>query len=264
MTIVAGWIRTTAKGAQELIMASDSRLNGGGNLDSVPKLFLLPRSDCVLGFAGSTLLAYPLLTQISQSITFHAPLRDRVIDYVPLRTHIVKLINDLFSQYRTYDSDLQCPNTEFLLGGYSWFKKSFQLDKIRYIEKKKRFEHSNYTKAPDKVSYAFIGDWSQTFGRRLAKRIYAQSISGLQLEPFELIRDQLRNSGENDTIGGAPQIVSVSQHMNSNHTAVYWPTKASGTVFLGGRQMLPFENFDNWILDPDTLEKSHRHFGKVT
>ena len=245
-------------------MASDSRLNGGGNLDSVPKLFLLPRSDCVIGFAGTTLLAYPLLTQISQSINFHLPLRDRVIDYVPLRTHIVKLINELFSQYKTYHPDLKSPDNEFLLGGYSWFNKSFQIDKIRYVESKRRFEHTNFTKSPDKMSYAFIGDWSKSFGRMLASRVHKEGIQGLHLEPFELIRDQLRISGEHDTIGGAPQLISVSQHMNSHQTAVYWPDKASGAVFLGGRKMLPFENFDNWILDPDTLEKSHRHYGKGT
>jgi hypothetical protein len=81
------------------------------------------------------------------------------------------------------------------------------------------------------------------------------------MEPFEVVRDLIRTAAPEATIAGAPQLVSVSQHMNARHTAIYWPTKTTGNVFLGGRQIFDFEQIENWILDPDRLEKRHLFLG---
>src|SRR5690606_21734163 len=102
-------------------------------------------------------------------------------------------------------------------------------------------------------------DWSGRVESALNGRIRSEKISALHMEPFEVVRDLLRGAKATYTIGGAPQLVSVSQHMNSNYTGVYWPSKESGTVYLGGRPMLPFEHFENWVLDPDALTKHHKY-----
>lgn len=260
MTIVIGWTRKTKRGAEELLMVSDSRLNGGGNLDTVPKLFLLPRTDCVIGMSGNTLISYPLLTQLSQSINFYNPLRDRVIDYLPLRTHLVRVMNELFKDYDTYIDDLRKPDSCFLLGGYSWFKKEFCLDKIFFNRGRKKFDHRPAMVRGDGFKLQAIGDWSYTAESLLNSKIRSNKIKSLHMEPFEVVRDLLRSAKSHFTIGGAPQLVSVSQHMNSNYTGVYWPSKAAGSVFLGGREILPFESFENWVLDPDALSKHHKYY----
>jgi hypothetical protein len=59
MTLGMAWVRT--KGTTQLLVASDSRLSGGRYWDSNPKIILLPRSDCVMSFAGDTNDAYPLM-----------------------------------------------------------------------------------------------------------------------------------------------------------------------------------------------------------
>ncbi len=263
MTVVAGWVRTTKRGAQELVMVSDSRLTGGGaHIDSAPKLFLLPRTDCAIGFSGNTLVAYPLLTQISQSINFHDPLRDRAIDYLILRSHVIGLINELFHEYDKYAADIKLPDTEFLLGGYSWFKKRFSVDRIYFHKSKKKFEHVPCSLKSPKSSAAFIGDWGDEAKKRFRREIKNTRPKNLDMEPFKVVRDLLRDATDKDSIGGAPQIVSVSQHMNAKYTAVYWPNKTSNKVYLGGRQMRKFENFDTWILDPVDLTKHHLFYGK--
>lgn len=248
---------------------SDSRLNGGGILDTVPKLFLLPRSDVVVGFSGTTFIAYPLLTQLIQAVTFHYPLRDRVIDYVPFRTYLVRLINELFRGYNTYIEDFQKPDTAFLLGGYSWFNKQFYIDKIFFNAGVGRWEYratNISSSAFGKV--AFVGDWAVR-GRRqlnqlLRERFGKDALSEnggrrryFNMEPFEVVRDLVRSADAAATIGGALQLASVSQHMNTRHTAVYWPSRSSGGIFLGGRQIFDFERIENWIIDPDSLEKFH-------
>lgn len=260
MTIVVGWTRKTRKGAEELLMVSDSRLNGGGNLDTVPKLFLLPRTDCVIGMSGNTLISYPLLTQLSQSINFHHPLRDRVIDYIPLRTHLLKVMNELFKAYDTYDDDLKKPDSSFLLGGYSWFRKEFCLDRIFFNRGLKKFDHLSARSRGNGFKLQAIGDWAGKVESSLNQKIRSEKITALHMEPFETVRDLLRASRKSYTIGGAPQLVSVSQHMNSNYTGVYWPTRGSGNVYLGGRQVLPFESVENWVLDPDSLTKHHAYY----
>ena len=48
---------------------------------------------------------------------------------------------------------------------------------------------------------------------------------GFDMEPFEVLRDLVSASDTNDSIGGAPQLVKVYQHMNARAVGVYWPTK---------------------------------------
>jgi len=274
VTICAAWVRTTKKGAQELLFASDSRLHGAGYLDASPKVFTLPRSDSAICFAGDTYFAYPLIFQIAQSIRSHYPLKDRAIDYIPFRTHVIKLLNEMFASYETYAEELENPDTSFLLGGYSWFNKEFCIDKIDYRKGKKQFEHSPCTNGIGNYGKVmFVGDWAKTATHKLHEMLIDsyghESLSkhssvdrSFGYEPLAVIRDLLRNAGPNDTIGGAPQLVAISQHMNSRHTAVFWPSKEEGKIYLGGRPVFEFENIENWIIDPDSFESHHLKYSK--
>jgi hypothetical protein len=82
------------------------------------------------------------------------------------------------------------------------------------------------------------------------------------MEPFEVVRDMLRESKRKryEKIGGAPQLVRIDQHVSARAVGVYWPNRASGHVTLLGRPALGYENLDAWVLDPDTLIQYHRQF----
>ncbi|HFR0242879.1 TPA: hypothetical protein ACHTZ3_004104, partial [Escherichia coli] len=64
MTIAAAWVRTL-RNCKELIVVSDSRLNGGMKMDCGQKIITLPRSDAFICFAGDTSWAYPLMHQVA-------------------------------------------------------------------------------------------------------------------------------------------------------------------------------------------------------
>ena len=81
-----------------------------------------------------------------------------------------------------------------------------------------------------------------------------------EYEPFCVLRDMLRSADMSATIGGAPQIIRIGEHMNTRVMAVEWPAD-SERITLMGRELNDYENTDNWILHPDTLELKPRSFG---
>ena len=91
MTVIAAWVRQLGR-YQELMIASDSRLSGGRNIEYCPKIIPLPRSDCAICFAGSTDFAYPLMIQISLAVQSYRPSLTRAMDLRELRTHTVKIL----------------------------------------------------------------------------------------------------------------------------------------------------------------------------
>jgi hypothetical protein len=70
------------------------------------------------------------------------------------------------------------------------------------------------------------------------------------MEPFEVLRDMLR-SNRYSSIGGAPQLVKIYEHMNATPFGVYWPSKDSGEATMLGRPLLNYERPSWGILDPD-------------
>lgn len=75
----------------------------------------------------------------------------------------------------------------------------------------------------------------------------------LDFEPFEVVRDMLREVKHSETIGGAPQIVKVYQYMKSAPLGVFWPNRETGQIHLQGRPLLDYERTERWVLDPDRL-----------
>jgi hypothetical protein len=171
------------------------------------------------------------------------------------------------------------PEANFLFGGYSWVKKKFQIWSISYRHGDKHFVADparwlTYSKDRSRIilrkkknsdghenfgKIAFAGDQAPLAERLLLEKLNARIASGsaglkpLDMEPFEVIRDMLRDPNHSETIGGAPQVVKVYQYMRTAPLGVYWPSKADGAVHLLGRACLPYERVDRWVLDPDTL-----------
>jgi hypothetical protein len=271
MTIAIAWVRKLTEGGEELLIASDSRLSGGRRLDCCPKIMTLPRSDSMICFAGETEFAYPLMLQLYLAIDAHSPSRDRSMDIHEMRGHALNVFNSMRDSVHSYVPEMENPDTSFILGGYSWIRKSFSIWLIHYKEKESRFAYrpagkwiGNFEKV------VFAGDWAKEAERRLVQllrgryRLTADGSEalGFDMEPFEVIRDILRESKTEDSVGGPPQLAKVYQHMNTRPIAVYWPNRDSGKVSLLGRPLLEYENTDYWILDPDTLETTHPRFPK--
>ncbi len=120
MTVAAAWVGRLNSGRDQLWVASDSRVTGGHTLDACPKILTLPRSDSVLCFAGNTAAAYPLMLQIANAIAAHQPARDRAMDLLRLKNHVVRVCTDLISRFRGRPTPFLTGEVQLLLAGYSW------------------------------------------------------------------------------------------------------------------------------------------------
>jgi hypothetical protein len=193
----------------------------------------------------------------------------------------VKVFDSMASELKpskdTVGTPLANPDASFIFGGYSWVDKRFKLWTIAYRPGEKRFSadppqwctfsidadrfllRKKKKEAHDKSlgKIAFAGDQAKLARRLLLQKLNnrerSRRTSNLDMEPFEVVRDMLRDEAHADTIGGAPQVVKVYQYMHSTPLAVYWPTKSNGTVNLQGRECLGYERIDPWVLDPDSL-----------
>lgn len=282
MTIAAAWVRSVGT-CEELVFISDSRLSGDGNtFDSCPKTLALPRNDCVISFAGYTGHAYPMMMQLISAIDSHAPSLKGALELSELRTHMLKIFNSMAddiqqSIYVNSDENTD-PGATFLFGGWSWTKKRFQLWAIKFEAADKNFsahpaEWLTYHPEAKKIihrrrknqrddnnigHFAFAGDQAPKARAALLEKLNARDSSQrekpLDWEPFEVVRDMLRDTSKSETIGGAPQVVKVYQYMQTAPFGVYWPDRNEGKVFLQGRPCLGYERIDRWVLDPDTLQ----------
>jgi hypothetical protein len=261
MTICAAWVRKLGN-HEELLIASDSRLRGGRTIDYCPKLLVLPRLDCAVCFAGSTDLAFPLMLQLSLAAEAHPPSLKRVLDLRPFVTHAVKIFNSMAGAIRTTTAEMKTPDVSFIIGGYSWRRKRFEIYTIRYSSIQERFIPQFAKPRHGIGQVVFAGDVRQEAERNFFKIVQERHADpgyrGMDMEPFEVIRDMLRRAGSHDSIGGAPQLAKVNQYLYGTTIAVYWPSKATGIPYLQGRPIMDFEKVDRWILDPDTLWLSHQ------
>ncbi|EOO70351.1 hypothetical protein IIC_04793 [Bacillus cereus VD021] len=270
MTIGAAWIRKV-KDCEELFVVSDSRLSGDGTTwDECMKINILPRKGCFISFAGSTNIAYPLMQQISMSIAAHRKSTLGFMDLHDLKGHLLNVINSLVKSIKFDDPniiEIDLVQTEFIFGGYSWVRKKFSIWLFFYDKKQKKFVARSSYKIPNMGDCIIAGDvkyngvkalntlLQQKYGQDFGK----EEFIGFDMEPFEMVRDLLLNNrgdfgiDKHRTIGGAPQIVKVYQHMNTEPVGVYWPNR-SGVPTLLGRRLLGYENTDLIYLDPFELK----------
>lgn len=290
MTITAAWVRTL-RDCKELIIASDSRLNGGRKMDCGQKVIALPRSDAFICFAGSTAWAYPLMHQVANAVSTYEKSATRAQDIVVLKSHVLKVFEGLKRSVHDAVGDEGIPSAEFLFGGYSWVRKEFLIWRIHYhvprlhqppkgihAQRKLIEERSGFVATPARGwqghPWIISGDEEIALEgrRRLAKLLVDRGRAPHQVnkfkfdwEPFEVIRDMLREveadrfKHKNADIGGAPQVLKIYEHLNARYLGIDWGADVDGRArtFVCGRQTLGYENPTLWILDPNTLVSRH-------
>ena len=255
MTLGIAWIRSTGS-VQELVVASDSRLSGGQFWDSSPKIMMLPRSDCVISFAGNTNDAYPLMLQAYNAIAMFADATNRRSDITFLKGHLIRVFNDSRRFITRLPRGQTCPDPPeaiFMLAGYSWRQKRFRIWRLVYHPDIDRYTF--HAGRPERYAIAFVGDQEAIAeaNRRLnilLREKGKSDLDELNMEPFEVLRDIIR-SGKFPTVGGAPQVVKVYEHMNVAPMGVYWPDREHGTPTVLGRPLLRYENAQWGLIDPD-------------
>lgn len=258
MTIGMAWVGKRNDGREHLYVASDSRTRGAMTLDFCPKILALPRSDCVICFAGDTSATYPLMLQLSNAIASHLPATERSLDIRTLKPHLLRVFTDIISNIKDPVTPIKPDDVQFIFGGYSWLSKSFEIWTIYYSKKDKKFAArpaQKFHQMMDKA--AFIGDVAKEARTMLIKQLNSYGNNppiSFELEPFKVLRDMLRQANDKTaTIGGAPQLVRIAEHMNTRLIAIKWGPNNSETTLMG-RKVFDYENIDNIILDPDTLQ----------
>lgn len=265
MTIGIAWVGRRKDGREHLYIAADSRTRGAYTFDSCPKILTLPRSDCALCFAGDTADTYPLMVQMAYAIAAHEPSRDRSMDIARVKAHLLRLFTDLVRSLKTPAVPFKSDDAQFLFAGYSWLKKEFRIWTIQYLEKEKKFSaRESHGFNPRLKKAAFIGDWSTRLRNTLARELSCTKGSHVYLEPLQSLCSLLADAKDTDTIGGPPQLIRITQHMNTRPLCVRWNDEDT----LLGRRLFDYENTDYWIVDPATLKfriprKFGHRFGRV-
>ncbi len=146
MTLTVAYVRRLPdrKSRSELLFASDSRLSCGQRLDFGQKLFDLPRSDALLGFAGDCNYAYPWMMHLRTSIQTYPRSADRRFPLRKARGHFLRVFNQMYhsiynfpvGQTKPHEDD---PPVQFLFGGYSWHDSDFRYWYIDLDRDKKSF-----------------------------------------------------------------------------------------------------------------------------
>ncbi|MCR9675561.1 hypothetical protein NB557_20270 [Vibrio alginolyticus] len=279
MTIAAAWVRTLKK-SEELIVVSDSRLNGGGmRMDCGQKVHSLPRSDAFICFAGNTMWAYPLIHQVISAISTYDRSASRAQDIVELKTHVLKVFESLRGQIADAIPGDENPDAEFIFGGYSWKNRKFMIWHIYYQPKMKAFE-AHPAKEWKGKQWVLAGDAHQVqdADRRFRKILEDKKARPHEVEDFkfdwepgEAICDMLKDAQKGmefktSSIGGAPQMLKVYEFLSSSHFAVKWQNHddSEPVSYVSGRKPLGFETPDLWVFDPDTLTTSHPLYSSET
>lgn len=278
MTLSIAWVRQFGA-AHELVFASDRRLTGGGNVDQCQKVFCLPREDCCIAFAGSTMIAYPFVLQLQNAIINYKKAFDREVDITRLKTRVLSLLNFFVRVHEgtvpeDFEKDLL--QTSFLFGGWSWSNTRFHLWKIFYRKDLGRYVASATgvwrglgVPETSQASLRMIGDYIPEFQAalrgRLSSEIKAAKVNGepikLNYEPLTVLAEMLRDPKFTDrkqelkgAIGGAPQVTKVYPFLRTVNLAVEWEVGSKFVYSIQGRVIADFELFTVPGLDPFTGE----------
>lgn len=250
MTLLAVWARTAGKD-EELIIAADSRLTGGLDWDGCPKIVSLPRTDCLLAFAGDTYLTYPLMLQVQNAFQATESIRMRRTDLTGAMNRALLILNQMRLNIDWGSREEEdYTETLFLLVGYSWRESRFRAWRLKYRKKYKKFSFLPVEGIPglrpDTLIY-FGGDQTGRATGCLASILKEKNLltSGpIDMEPLSALLAMIEDESEGTrSIGGAPQIAKIYRHANVDHFAVRWPPGSEDTYFFG-RRILAAERFD--------------------
>lgn len=166
MTLCTAWVRRGVD-LEELVIASDSRLSGGGGekWDACPKILILPRTDCAIAFAGVTSRAYPVMLQLRSAIQAFPDSRKCIMGLTHVAGHFMRIINDMVAQVSVPDADKpdfvnDLTKSKFLFAGYDSVYKQFVMYRIYYDRGAHRYvyEARHRIGANSPRPFLFIGD----------------------------------------------------------------------------------------------------------
>ncbi len=257
MTLVAAWIRKAGNGPQ-LVVASDSRLSFGARWDCCPKIFPLLRNDSVLAFCGDTGFAYPILSQLSNSVRNYEKAQSREMDIVDLRPHFIKIIESMRAQVTDLPKgEHGIDNTDFqlLFAGYSTKLKTFKAWSLNYDKNAGAFGYRNLSfhakRTKGTKAFLFMGDNASVAVQNLYDKLSARKklTSGdLDMEPLEILIEMCEDRRLH-TIGGPPQIVKIYPFANVLPINVLWPRQDPKMIAHFGRPLLSYEGSRYACLD---------------
>jgi len=259
MTLSLVWLRKLSE-VEELVVVTDSRLSFGCRWDCCPKLIALPRNDAAICFAGDTMYAYPIMLQAIAAVSQHPKLLSRALDLEDLKGHLLRILNSMTSLVHDLPQGVNSePETTFILAGWSWKRSRFVAWLLHYDAHIKRFTFRpvrRWTGNNKAKLFFVIGDYTDEFKKRLVNLLKERDKledGGFDMEPFEVLRDMLRENSF-DLIGGAPQLMKIHKYASCRPFAVFWPSQEAQSVSLLGRPLLDYERSQYLVLDPDTLE----------
>lgn len=268
MTLCIAWIREKTD-TEELIFATDSALTGGEKWNQGVKLFELPRSDCLLCFAGSIGRAYPLVLNLISSVKLDKRLRNPHTDIAEVLDHIsstfTSLVDTIVNEIPADDVHRLRAEAKFLFGGWSWLESRFRIWKLFYSTDAEGFVFQDFTDDPNKArKYAFLGDpdkddENEMDVEQIANTKFREEFNNdekfddkLDLEPLRILIDICRDS-QIRYVDGAIQVAKVYKSGSSEFFGVYWPS-IDGTPYFQGREFSPHNKPEARYFDPDTLE----------
>jgi hypothetical protein len=248
-------------------------------VDQCQKVFSLPREDCCIAFAGSTMIAYPFILQLENAIIDYKKAFDREVDITKLKTRVLSLLNFFVRVHEgtiptDFENDLL--QTSFLFGGWSWANARFHIWRIFYKKDIGRYMASDIgtwrglgiPKASE-ASIRMVGDYIPEFQAALRAKLgpkikVAKEIGGhmkLNYEPLTVLAEMLRDPKFTDrrqelkgAIGGAPQVTKVYPFLRTVSFAVEWDVGPKFVYSIKGRVIADYELFTIPGLDPFTGE----------
>jgi hypothetical protein len=262
MTLCTAHIRQV-NDTEELVFATDSHLNGGGEKwDKGVKLFEMPNKDALLCFTGTTSRAYPLILNLVSSIDYDDDLFTRAYTVVDLKDYILELFSSLITSITDTVDDKHKVRGEarFLFGGWDWKSDQFKIWYIQYSPEEEEFIATELTDDTDKTNfYVFIGeakyiDVENEANEKLTEllidtgRIHCK----LDMEPLQILRDFSTNSNI-EGVGGSLQIGKVYKSNKTEFLGVYWPS-SKGIPCFQGREYNEINKPLIRYFNPDTFE----------
>lgn len=263
MTLCIAWIRETPE--EELIFVTDSALTGAGErFNHGVKLFELPRTDCLICFAGDTERAYPLILNLISAIKYNETLKNPALDIQEVLYSIVdiftELTNLIFEKHLDKKSELN--DAKFLFGGWSWMENRFRIWRIYYSKDDKIFLFKEETDIKENSNVCvFLGD-PETEENNISKKAddnYTNLIISLgkirkklDLEPLKVLVDMCRDKNIPE-VDGSLQIGKVYRSGTTEFFGVMWESVFGKPTFLG-------KEYDKYnkprvrYFDPDTFQ----------
>ncbi|HEX7313864.1 MAG TPA: hypothetical protein VF297_08075 [Pyrinomonadaceae bacterium] len=273
MTLCIAWIRETPE--EELVFATDSTLTGAGEKwNHGVKLFELPRTDCLICFAGDAQRAYPLILNLISAIKHNESLKNPALNIQEVLYSIVDIFTELVNLiFEKHSGDVSHIGGEakFLFGGWDWRENRFRIWRIYYSSTERIFLFKEETEVKEKARVCvFLGD-PETPEYSIAKRadddyklllIERDKFDGkLDLEPLNILVEMCRNTAIRE-VDGALQIGKVYKSGTTEFFGVMWQSVYGSPTFLGkeydkhNKPRVRYFDPDTWQIIETEIPKS--------